>query len=72
VRESVLDNETGILTERDEEAFAQATAELLRDDAQRQRLGRRGLEVVRSFWTWGQAAERLGSHLIRAANLRRG
>jgi glycosyltransferase involved in cell wall biosynthesis len=72
VRESVLDNETGILTERDEQAFAKATAELLQDDAQRQRLGRRGREVVRSFWTWGQAAERLGSHLIRAASLRRG
>lgn len=66
VRESVLDNETGILTERDDEAFAQATAELLQDDVQSLRLGRRGLEVVRSFWTWTHAAERLVRHLKRA------
>jgi glycosyltransferase involved in cell wall biosynthesis len=69
VRESVLHNETGILTERDEEAFALATTELLRDDGQRERMASRGLEVVRSFWTWTHAAERLGRHLRRAANL---
>ena len=71
VRESVLHNETGILTERDEEAFALATTELLRDDGQRERMGSRGLEVVRNFWTWTHAAERLGVHLTRAAGLPR-
>jgi glycosyltransferase involved in cell wall biosynthesis len=71
VRESVLHNETGILTERDEEAFAQATSELLRDDVQRERLARRALEVVRSFWTWKHAAERLSWHLERAVRLGR-
>ena len=71
VRESVLHNETGILTERDEEAFALATTELLRDDAQRERLASRGLEVVHSFWTWTHAAERLDRHLRRAARLGR-
>jgi glycosyltransferase involved in cell wall biosynthesis len=71
VRESVLHNETGILAERDEEAFAQATSELLRDDVQRERLARRALEVVRSFWTWKHAAERLSWHLERAVTLRR-
>jgi len=71
VRESVLHNETGILTERDEEAFAQATSELLRDDVQRERIARRALEVVRSFWTWKHAAERLSWHLERAVRLRR-
>jgi len=71
VRESVLHDETGILTERDEEAFALATTELLRDDAQRERLASRGLEVVQSFWTWTHAAERLDRHLRRAARLGR-
>jgi len=71
VRESVLHNETGILTERDEEAFALATTELLRDEDQRERMASRGLEVVRSFWTWTHAAERLAEHLRRAANLSR-
>jgi glycosyltransferase involved in cell wall biosynthesis len=69
IRESVLHNETGILVERDEEAFALATAELLRDDGQRDRMACRAPEVVRGFWTWTHAAERLGRHLRRAASL---
>jgi len=71
IRESVLHNETGILTERDQETFALAMTDLLRDDAQRERLASRGLEVVQSFWTWTHAAERLDRHLRRAARLGR-
>ena len=71
VRESIVHNETGILTERDEEAFAQAISDLLQDDLQRERLARRALEVVRNFWTWQHAAERLEGHLARAAKRRR-
>jgi glycosyltransferase involved in cell wall biosynthesis len=67
MRESVQHNETGILVDRDEEAFAQATAELLGDDAQRKRMACRALDVVRTFWTWTLAAERLAGHLERAA-----
>lgn len=66
VRESVLDNETGILTPRDEHDFAQATTDLLRSDEQRERMGRRGVEVVRSFWTLRHAGERLEAHLRQA------
>jgi glycosyltransferase involved in cell wall biosynthesis len=71
VRESVLHNETGILTERDEEAFALAVTELLQDRGQRDRMASRGLEVIRSFWTWTHAAQRLEFHLARAARLPR-
>jgi glycosyltransferase involved in cell wall biosynthesis len=66
VRESVLHNETGILTPRDERAFAEATTGLLADDEQRERMGRRGVEVVRSFWTLQHAGERLEAHLKHA------
>jgi glycosyltransferase involved in cell wall biosynthesis len=66
VRESVLHNETGILTPRDECAFAEATAGLFENDERRERMGRRGAEVVRSFWTLRHAGERLEAHLKKA------
>jgi glycosyltransferase involved in cell wall biosynthesis len=72
VRETVLHNETGILTERDEEAFAQAVRELLEDEARAQLMGGRGIEVVRQGWTLEQAGERLLWHLKRARGLRPG
>jgi glycosyltransferase involved in cell wall biosynthesis len=70
VRESVIHDETGILVERDEEAFAQAIIELLDDDPKRKRLACGALEVVRGFWTWELAAQRLEVHLSRCANQR--
>jgi glycosyltransferase involved in cell wall biosynthesis len=72
VRETVLNNETGILTERDEEAFAEAVRELLEDEVRAQQMGGRGIEVVRKGWTLEQAGERLLRHLKRAQNLRPG
>jgi glycosyltransferase involved in cell wall biosynthesis len=66
VRESVLQNETGILTPRDERAFAEATMNLLENDEERERMGRRGVEVVQEFWTLRHAGERLEAHLREA------
>jgi len=66
VRETVVHNETGILTPRDEGAFAEATTDLLENDEQRERMGCRGVEVVRSFWTVRHAGERLEAHLRQA------
>jgi glycosyltransferase involved in cell wall biosynthesis len=66
VRESVIHNVTGILTERDERAFAEAISELLDDDEKRERMGCGGVEAVRSFWTLKHSGERLESHLKRA------
>lgn len=63
VRESVIHNETGILTERDEDMFAKAVTELLSDDKKRQALSKRGIEVVKKFWTLEHAGERLLRHL---------
>jgi glycosyltransferase involved in cell wall biosynthesis len=66
VRESVIPNETGFLTDRDEEAFAAALGEL-QNHRLGEQMGARGVEVVRSFWTSEQAGARLASHLNRAA-----
>jgi glycosyltransferase involved in cell wall biosynthesis len=70
VRETVLHTETGILTERDETEFAGAIVQLLKDQQWRERLGRRGAEVVRDFWTLEKAGERLTRHLDRARGVR--
>jgi len=59
VRESVVHNETGILTERDETMFAKAITELLLDEKRRQHMGQRAVEVVHDFWTLEHAGERL-------------
>jgi glycosyltransferase involved in cell wall biosynthesis len=67
VRESVVPNETGFLTDRDEEVFAAALGELLQNHRLREQMGARGVEVVRSFWTSERAGARLASHLNRAA-----
>jgi len=67
VRESVVPNETGFLTDRDEEAFAAALGELLQNNRLREQMGARSVEAVRSFWTLEHAGARLASHLNRAA-----
>ena len=69
VRESVLHNETGILTERDEVMFAEAISELFLDEQKRLQMGRRALEVTRQFWTLEHAGQRLLWHLEHAVNL---
>jgi glycosyltransferase involved in cell wall biosynthesis len=66
VRESVVHNESGILTERDEEEFAEAITQLLPDENKRQSMGQRGIELIQGFWTLRHAGERLLRHLERA------
>ncbi|MEO0162299.1 MAG: glycosyltransferase [candidate division WOR-3 bacterium] len=66
VRESVIHNETGILTERDEIHFAEAIRELLGDQKRQSQLGKRGRAWVHSSWTLRHAGERLIAHLNRA------
>jgi len=66
VRESIIHNETGILTERDENMFARAVNELLLNNKKREKMAQRGIEVIHSYWTLEYAGERLLNHLNRA------
>ncbi len=52
VRESVLHNQTGYLTDRDPQEFAGAILALLEDKQTRQRFGANSLQHVRDHWTW--------------------
>ena len=63
VRESVLDGETGILTERDPRAVAEAIRELLRDHKRRELYGRRSCGFVQERWTWESSVSELERHL---------
>jgi glycosyltransferase involved in cell wall biosynthesis len=65
VRESVVHNESGILTERDEREFAEAITQLLPDENKRQSMGQKGIELIQGFWTLRHAGERLLWHLER-------
>ncbi|MGB9588713.1 MAG: glycosyltransferase family 4 protein [Armatimonadota bacterium] len=64
--ETVISNETGILTERNESEFAQAITLLLTDEKRREQMGRRSLEAVREHWNLERAGERLVGHLRSA------
>lgn len=69
VRESVIHDETGILTERDEKMFAEATTELLLNEKKRQKMAQRGIETIHNFWTLEHAGKRLLKHLNRAIEI---
>lgn len=58
-RESVLDGQTGLLAERDPEAFAHAIAKVLNDKTLARQLGGHGHQQVLDFWTWEHAYQRL-------------
>lgn len=69
VRESIVHNETGILTERDESMFAEAVIKLFLDKRKRQNIARRSIEVIHKYWTIDKAGERLLNHLNRAIEI---
>ena len=66
IRESVIDNETGLLLERDEGSFAQQVTDLLQDHESREKMGQRAMEAIQRFWTLDQATDRLLLHFNRA------
>jgi glycosyltransferase involved in cell wall biosynthesis len=61
--ESVVDGVTGVLSPRDESAFAGALAAVLGDEARRQRMGAAGRQRVEHEWTWEAAARRVEAQL---------
>jgi glycosyltransferase involved in cell wall biosynthesis len=54
-REAIVDGETGFLVEeRNPEALARPILRLLRNDAEREEMGRRGLERCAQHFEWGR------------------
>jgi glycosyltransferase involved in cell wall biosynthesis len=70
IREGVIHEETGILTERDEDMFAQAVSELLLSKEKRERMAKRCIEVIHNFWALEHAGERLLKHLNRVMGIK--
>lgn len=67
VRESVVHEQTGYLTERDPARFAAALDLLLADPRHAENMGCRGREHVTRNWSWDQAAARVETFLEGAA-----
>jgi glycosyltransferase involved in cell wall biosynthesis len=67
IPESVVDGETGLLSDRVPERFAAALARLIEDPSLARRYGDRGREIATTLWTWEQAVTRLEGHLAGAA-----
>ena len=65
VRETVLHNKTGLLTQRDEKDFADAVIKLLKDDELWNRMSATGIKYIESAWTLEKAGERLLEHIYR-------
>jgi glycosyltransferase involved in cell wall biosynthesis len=59
VSETVIHNETGILTNRDEKEFAQAIEYLLDNPDKASEMGRKGREWIEKNFTWEMCAENL-------------
>jgi glycosyltransferase involved in cell wall biosynthesis len=59
VRETVLNNITGWVVQRDPHKFAKRLEALLEDDKTRLSMGQAGIDYVMSQWTWQRAVDRL-------------
>jgi len=67
-RESVVDGETGLLTERTIAAFSGALRKLLGDGEWVEEMGRKGREHVEACWDWETSARALESILEEVAS----
>jgi glycosyltransferase involved in cell wall biosynthesis len=65
IPESIVDGQTGLLTEREPGRFAAAVQRLMADPDLGRRMGERGREHVSREWTWERATDRLEAHLAR-------
>jgi glycosyltransferase involved in cell wall biosynthesis len=63
VRETVLHNETGILTDRDLHQFAEAIESLLSDSSRQEQFGLQSRAYVEKQWQWDHSVRDLERHL---------
>jgi glycosyltransferase involved in cell wall biosynthesis len=69
VQESIIDEKTGFLIERNSVKFGEAILRLLDDNDLASAFGQNGREYVAQNWTWEQSAEKLEAYLIQCANM---
>lgn len=69
IQETVINGQTGLLTEREPGQFAEAIRTLLANPALAAEVGRKGQEYVRQQWSWSQAVITLENHLLEATRL---
>lgn len=67
VRETVVVGVTGLLTQRDPEAFGLAIKKLLDDPEMASRMGSAGRDMVMSKWSWEKSLSHLQAILEKAA-----
>jgi len=67
VPETVVDQHTGLLVERDLVQFAEAIRSLLEDTKRREQYGQQAREYVLEKWTWDRAVATLEGHLTSCA-----
>ncbi len=65
VRETVLDGETGFLTQRDPQEFAEKIQLLLENPEMRKRYGERARRHVETHWTWERSVQKLQKNFQR-------
>jgi glycosyltransferase involved in cell wall biosynthesis len=68
VRESVIHNKTGILTQRDEHMFAEAVMELLSNEEKIRDMSQKAIECIEEYWTVEKAGKRLMWHINRVVD----
>ncbi|MGZ7068020.1 MAG: glycosyltransferase family 4 protein [Methanobacterium sp.] len=69
VRESVIHNKTGILTERDDTLFANEIVELILNTEKSEELTKNSIKEVNNFWTLKDSGKRLLKHLNRSITI---
>jgi len=67
IKETIIDNDTGRLVERNQVAFGKAIKQVLQDSDYATALGRAGRQSVLEKWTWTAHIEKLEKHLLEVA-----
>jgi glycosyltransferase involved in cell wall biosynthesis len=71
VRESVMHNKTGVLTQRNEHMFAKAVIELLSNEGKLREMSQKAIECIEDYWTVEKAGKRQMWHINRVVYERR-
>ena len=63
VRETVIHNKTGLLTERDAQEFGKAIEQLMNDKEMWKNMSAKGRQWVQESWSWEQASQQLEKNI---------